>query len=44
MKRATRDPLARFTAAALWVLLWIGVVTVVLMTWHPWVHPWTGTR
>jgi len=32
-----RDPRARAAAAALWTILWAGVATVVLMTWHPWV-------
>jgi hypothetical protein len=32
-----RDPRARFAALGLWLVLWIAVATVVLMTWHPWV-------
>lgn len=30
-------------ALLLWVLLGIGVLLIVAMTWHPWVQPWTGT-
>jgi len=35
---------ARLAAAALWALLALAVALVVVMTWHPWVHPWTGIR
>ncbi len=28
---------ARAIGVLLWVLLWSAVVTVILMTWHPWV-------
>jgi hypothetical protein len=28
--------------AALWLLLALAIIAVVVMTWHPWVHPWTG--
>ncbi len=28
---------ARLAAYVLWALLWIAVLTVILMTWHPWV-------
>jgi hypothetical protein len=28
----------------LWALLALAVVLVVVMTWHPWVRPWTGLR
>jgi hypothetical protein len=34
--------MARLLNAALWALLVLAVATVVVMTWHPWVHPWTG--
>jgi len=34
----------RAANAALWLLLAAGVLTVALMTWHPWVHPWTGMK
>jgi hypothetical protein len=33
----TRDPRARIIAALLWLFLWVAVLTVVIMTWHPWV-------
>ena len=36
--------MARFARALLWLLLALGVVLVVVMTWHPWVVPWTGVR
>ena len=36
--------MARFVNAVLWVLLVLAVVLVVVMTWHPWVRPWTGIR
>lgn len=32
-----RHPRARLIAGALWTMLWAAVITVVLMTWHPWV-------
>ena len=34
--------MARLASASLWTLLALGVVLVVAMTWHPWVHPWRG--
>jgi hypothetical protein len=33
---------AKLANAVLWALLALAVVVVVVMTWHPWVHPWTG--
>jgi hypothetical protein len=33
---------AKLVNAALWALLVLAVVLVVVMTWHPWVRPWTG--
>lgn len=36
--------MAKLANAVLWLILAIAVVTVVAMTWHPWVHPWTGVR
>jgi hypothetical protein len=33
---------AKLANAVLWALLALTVVAVVVMTWHPWVHPWTG--
>jgi hypothetical protein len=35
---------ARLVNAALWALLALAVALVVVMTWHPWVAPWTGIR
>jgi hypothetical protein len=35
---------AKLANAVLWLLLAALIVTVVLMTWHPWVTPWTGVR
>jgi hypothetical protein len=35
---------ARLANAALWVLLGLGIALIVVMTWHPWVTPWTGVR
>jgi hypothetical protein len=29
---------------ALWALLAVAVALVVVMTWHPWVVPWTGVK
>jgi hypothetical protein len=37
-----RTVLAKVAAILLWLLLGCGVVLVAAMTWHPWVHPWTG--
>jgi membrane protein YdbS with pleckstrin-like domain len=34
---------ARVIAGALWFFLAAAVVTIVVMVWHPWVTPWTGT-
>ena len=31
------DAQAHIVAAALWAMLWIAVIVVVVMTWHPWV-------
>jgi len=31
-------------AGLLWALLALGVILVVVMTWHPWVTPWTGVH
>lgn len=31
------DPRARVIAAVLWAALWSAVITVIVMTWHPWV-------
>jgi hypothetical protein len=28
--------------ALLWALLALAVALVIVMTWHPWVTPWTG--
>ncbi|MEA2690139.1 MAG: hypothetical protein QOJ39_2142 [Candidatus Eremiobacteraeota bacterium] len=36
--------MGRLANALLWLLLGAAVVLVVVMTWHPWVHPWTGVR
>ncbi|MDB5070663.1 MAG: hypothetical protein JWM87_1774 [Candidatus Eremiobacteraeota bacterium] len=36
--------MSRFANAVLWLLLALGIALVVVMTWHPWVHPWTGVR
>lgn len=33
--------MAKIIAALLWLVLALGVLTVVVMTWHPWV-PWRG--
>jgi hypothetical protein len=33
---------AKLANAALWLALALGVAAVVVMTWHPWVQPWTG--
>jgi hypothetical protein len=35
---------AKLASALLWLLLALGIVLVVVMTWHPWVVPWTGIR
>jgi hypothetical protein len=35
---------ARLANALLWLLLAALVALVVVMTWHPWVTPWTGLR
>jgi hypothetical protein len=40
--RFARRHVAKATALFLWLLLCAGVIAVVAMTWHPWVHPWTG--
>jgi hypothetical protein len=32
-----RDVRARIAAAGLWTFLWVAVITVIMMTWHPWV-------
>jgi len=37
-----RTVLAKVAAILLWLLLAWGIVLVVAMAWHPWVHPWTG--
>jgi hypothetical protein len=34
--------MARFGAVLLWLVLACAIVLVAAMTWHPWVHPWTG--
>jgi hypothetical protein len=34
----------RLANTALWLLLALGVLLIVVMTWHPWVTPWTGVR
>jgi len=34
--------MAKGAAGLLWALLALGVLLIVLMTWHPWVTPWTG--
>ena len=34
--------MGRLANALLWALLGLAVVLVVVMTWHPWVWPWTG--
>ena len=36
--------MARLANALLWLLLAALVALVVVMTWHPWVTPWTGLR
>jgi hypothetical protein len=36
--------MARLANALLWLLLGLLIATVVVMTWHPWVTPWTGVR
>ena len=36
--------MSRLANVALWLLLGLAIVLVVVMTWHPWVHPWTGIR
>ncbi len=33
----SRSLAARATEFGLWVILWAAVITVILMTWHPWV-------
>ncbi len=35
--RLGRGAVSRAIAAGLWALLWTAVITVILMTWHPWV-------
>jgi len=34
----------RLANAALWLVLAALIALVVVMTWHPWVTPWTGVR
>jgi hypothetical protein len=36
--------LSRLANAVLWLLLALAIALVAVMTWHPWVHPWTGIR
>jgi hypothetical protein len=35
---------ARLVRASLWLVLAVLVAAVIVMTWHPWVVPWTGLR
>jgi hypothetical protein len=37
-------PPALRARAVLWLALGVAVALVVAMTWHPWIHPWTGIR
>jgi hypothetical protein len=36
--------MAKLLNALLWLALCALVALVVVMTWHPWVTPWTGLR
>ncbi len=36
------DVSARVARVVLWTLVVSGMLLVVLMAWHPWVHPWFG--
>jgi hypothetical protein len=36
--------MAKAARIVLWLLLALGVALVIVMTWHPWVVPWTGVE
>lgn len=34
---------SKLAAGLLWIVLGAAILAVVIMVWHPWVHPWSGT-